>query len=172
MGRDKLEKRDSKGEKKDSEVGGEQNFAAGDQRRGGGLGGGGSGGRGLGRGRGGPRGGRGGRSDKENEEMRAGRPVNGPSRGGRGMGFGRGGRGGGRTFANRARGDREGDSYNTIDVWENSQADGAREAPPKIGKEMKRRISYHSMNVCVLKLMLIDYFRKLGQVPICGRLGQ
>jgi hypothetical protein len=67
--------------------------------------------------------------------MKIGRLVNGPGRGAsRGVGFGgRGSRGGGRTFASRARGDRE-DTYNTIDVWENSQADGTKEAPMKVGK--------------------------------------
>lgn len=137
IGRDKLD-RDLKGEKKDLE--GDQTFIFGDQRRGGGRGGDRGGGiRGRG-GRPGALGGRGGRSDKENEEMmKSGRMPNGPggrggTRGG-GVGFGgRGGRGGGRTFASRARSDRDGgDSYNTIDVWENCQADGTKETPMKVG---------------------------------------
>lgn len=126
IGRDKSEKRDPKLDKKDFE-GGDQPFIGRSER-------GGRGGTGA-RGRGGrPGASRGGRSDKENEEAKSGRISNGPGRGGSRGGFGpRGGRGGGRTFASRARGDRDGDSYNTIDVWENSQADGAKEAPLKVG---------------------------------------
>lgn len=91
-------------------------------------------------GRGGPRrggrgGGRGGRTDsgKENEETGGsrggfGRSANGLGRGGRGgPGRGRGGSGGGRMFSSRTRGR---DDYNTIDVWENSQAETAAETTP------------------------------------------
>lgn len=107
------------------EGGGDQPFT-GDQRRGDRAGRSGIGTRSRG---GRPGIGRGGRSDKENEELmksgRMGGMTNGPGRGGRGGGGisggnGRGSRGGGRTFASRARGDRDGDSYNTIDVWENT----------------------------------------------------
>ncbi|XP_021943888.1 protein lingerer isoform X3 [Folsomia candida] len=140
-GRDKSDKRDLKGEKKDLEGGGDQPFT-GDQRRGDRAGRSGIGTRSRG---GRPGIGRGGRSDKENEELmksgRMGGMTNGPGRGGRGGGGisggnGRGSRGGGRTFASRARGDRDGDSYNTIDVWENTdyQADGTKEAPMKVDK--------------------------------------
>lgn len=66
--------------------------------------------------------------------------LNGPGRGGGSRG-GRGGRGApvGRTFASRAR-DVNG-TYNTIDVWENSQADTSGEATTlKVGKSARWEI--------------------------------
>ncbi|ODN00612.1 Protein lingerer [Orchesella cincta] len=125
-GGDRVEKRDrDKPDRKDGESGDGQT----DSRRGD------RGGRGGLR-RGGRGGGRGGRTDsgKENEESIGsrggfGRSTNGLGRGGRGgPGRGRGGTGGGgRMFSSRTRGR---DDYNTIDVWENSQAEATPDAAP------------------------------------------